>query len=64
MKTNTISYRGYTARIDFDARDDILVGRVLDISDVISFHADTVKDLHREFEKAVDDFLAERAAST
>ena len=27
----TISYRGYQARVEFDVRDGILVGRVLDV---------------------------------
>lgn len=57
MSINTISYKGYTVRIEFDARDEIFVGRVLGVSDVISFHADTVSDLHVELEKAVDAFL-------
>ncbi len=52
---------GYTARIDFDDRDSIFVGRVLGVSAIISFHADTVSDLRREFENAIDDFLADCA---
>ncbi|MDR0996712.1 MAG: type II toxin-antitoxin system HicB family antitoxin, partial [Zoogloeaceae bacterium] len=51
-------YRGYTARVDFDGRDDIFVGHVLGINDSISFHAQTVADLRREFELSVDDYLA------
>lgn len=61
MSINTISYKGYVARIDFDSRDEIFVGRILGISDVISFHADTVTGLRAEFENAVDDFLADCA---
>jgi predicted HicB family RNase H-like nuclease len=30
---NTMNYKGYTARIDFDERDDIFVGRVLGVRD-------------------------------
>ena len=33
---NSMTYKGYTARIDFDDRDNIFVGRVLGIEDVIS----------------------------
>ena len=61
MSINTMNYRGYVARIDFDSRDEIFVGRILGISDVISFHADTVADLRKEFESAVDDYLADCA---
>ena len=35
---NTMSYRGYTASMNFDADDKIIVGRVLDVDDITSFH--------------------------
>lgn len=54
---NTMIYKGYTARIDFDDRDNLLVGRLLGIQDVIGFHADTVAELRIAFEDAVDDYL-------
>jgi len=56
---NTMIYKGYTARIDFDDRDNIFVGRVLGVSSIISFHGETVKQLQKEFKVAVDDFLAD-----
>lgn len=34
---NAMKYKGYTARMDFDAEDNILVGKILDIEDVIVF---------------------------
>lgn len=54
---NILSYKGYTARIDFDERDDILVGRLLGIQDIVSFHADSIAELRPAFEEAVDDYL-------
>ncbi|MBU2737539.1 type II toxin-antitoxin system HicB family antitoxin [Acidithiobacillus concretivorus] len=54
---NTMTYKGYTARIDFDDRDNSLVGRLLGIQDIIGFHAENVADLHTAFEDAVDDYL-------
>ena len=54
---NTMSHRGYTARVEFDERDNIFVGRVLGIRNMISFHGETVAELRREFEAAVDDYL-------
>lgn len=56
---NTMSHKGYTARVEYDERDNILVGRLLGIRSIISFHADTVGQLRLEFEKAVEDYLAE-----
>lgn len=54
---NTLTYKGYTARIEFDERDNTLVGRLLGIRDIVSFHADNVHDLRKAFEEAVDDYL-------
>ena len=54
---NTMSHKGYTARVDFDDRDNIFVGRVLGIRNMISFHGETVAGLRREFEAAVEDYL-------
>ena len=54
---NTLTYKGYSARIDFDDRDNLLVGRLLGIRDVIGFHADNVVELRASFEEAVDDYL-------
>jgi len=54
---NTMSHKGYMARVEFDERDNIFVGRVLGIRSMISFHGETVAELRREFEAAVDDYL-------
>ena len=51
-------YKGYTASIDFDADEMVLHGRLDNIRDVITFHATSVEELQREFEAAVDDYLA------
>lgn len=56
---NTMSYRGYTARVEYDERDNILVGRVLGIRSIISFHGETVATLRKLFEAAVKDYLAD-----
>ena len=56
---NTMTYKGYTARIEFDERDEIFVGRILGIRAMISFHGNTVAQLRAEFEQGVEDFLSE-----
>ena len=45
----TPSHRGYSARIEFDERDEIFVGRVLGIRTLISFHGETVQELRSRF---------------
>jgi len=54
---NTMTHGGYTARIEFDERDGIFVGRVLGLRSIISFHGETVAELRWEFAAAVDDYL-------
>lgn len=56
---NRMMHKGYTARIEFDDRDNIFVGRVLGLRTIISFHGETVGQLRAEFEVAVEDFLAD-----
>ena len=56
---NTMSHKGYTARVEYDERDNIFVGRILGIRSIISFHGETVAELRAEFEHAVKDYLAE-----
>ena len=58
---NSMSYKGYTARIEFDERDDIFVGRMLGVRDIISFQGASVAELRTEFHLAVDDYLADCA---
>lgn len=54
---NTMNHKGYTARIEYDERDNIFVGRVLGLRSIISFHGETVAELRHEFEHAIEDFL-------
>jgi predicted HicB family RNase H-like nuclease len=54
---STMSYKGYTARVDFDDDDGIFYGRIAGIRDGVGFHADTVSDLRQAFHEAVDDYI-------
>lgn len=56
--TNSMTYKGYTARMVFDAEDKIIVGRVLDIDDIISFHGQSVAEFEANFHATVDDYIA------
>ena len=46
------------ASIEFDPDDNILVGRVLGIDDLICFHGDSVTEFTQAFHEAVDDYLS------
>ncbi|MGH9439663.1 MAG: type II toxin-antitoxin system HicB family antitoxin [Terriglobia bacterium] len=56
---NTMLHKGYTARVEYDGRDNIFVGRLLGVRNIISFHGETVKQLRTEFEHAVNGYLTD-----
>ncbi len=59
---NTMTYQGYTARIEFDDRDNIFWGKVLGIDDSITVEGDTVVQLTQDFHNAIDFYLEDCAA--
>jgi predicted HicB family RNase H-like nuclease len=52
-----MSYKGYSARIEYDDEDGIFTGRIAGIRDRVGFHADSVAELREAFRDAVDDYL-------
>ena len=42
--SNSMTYRGYTASMTFDTDNKVIVGRVLDIDDIITFHGESIAD--------------------
>ena len=55
---SAIKYKGYAARIDYDADDRIFVGHLVGIRDIVGFHGTTVEELEAAFREAVDNYLA------
>lgn len=53
-----MSYKGYFAVVEFDAEGKIFHGEVLGINDVITFQGTSVKQLEKEFQESVEDYLA------
>jgi predicted HicB family RNase H-like nuclease len=50
-------YRGYTADIRYSEEDGLLVGHVAGISTIIGFHGESVGEVRKAFEEAVDFYL-------
>jgi len=55
--TNTMKYRGYVSSMIFDEEDKVIVGRVLDMDDIITFHGESVSEFERNFHSVVDDYI-------
>ena len=54
---STMSYKSYSALVEYDDDDLIFFGRLAGIRDIIIFHADNVADLKTAFQGAVDDYV-------
>lgn len=52
-----MTYKGYTARVEYDDDDRIFHGEVIDLRDVITFEGRSVTELRKAFRDSVDDYL-------
>lgn len=52
-----MTYKGYTAHIEFDEEAGFFHGEVIDTKDVITFQGTSVKELNKTFKDSVDDYL-------
>jgi predicted HicB family RNase H-like nuclease len=55
---NAMKYKGYAARIEYDADDRIFVGHLVGIRDIVGFHGAAVEELETAFHESVDNYLA------
>lgn len=54
-----MNYKGYKGSVDYSEEDNCLFGKVLGMSkDCISYEGKDVDELRKDFEGAVDDYLA------
>jgi predicted HicB family RNase H-like nuclease len=54
---NVLTYKRYSARVEFEAGDGLFVGHIAGINDIVGFHAVSVDELKAAFCEAVDDYL-------
>ena len=54
---NIISYKDYTGTVNFSEEDMVFYGKVVGITDSISFEGDMVESLVEDFHDAVDEYL-------
>ena len=55
--TNTMTYKGHSAHIEYDDEDCMMTGQIAGIRDGVGFHADSVEELKKAFYEAVDDYV-------
>lgn len=54
---NTMTHKGFAARVEYSEDDGCFIGHIAGIRDVIGFHGESVAELRTAFEEAVDDYL-------
>jgi len=55
--SNTMTYQGYAARVEYSEEDGCFVGHIAGIRDVVGFHGQSVAELRAAFEASVRDYL-------
>ena len=52
-----VEYKGYIGSIEYEPEDILHYGSLLNINDFVSYHADNIIDLEKQFHNAVDDYI-------
>ena len=45
--TKPLTYKGYSARVEFDAEDRVFFGRLTGIADLVTFHSESAAGVRR-----------------
>ncbi len=55
---SVLEYKGYWAKVEFDADSMILHGKIEGINDLVTFESPSADEIEIEFRSAVDDYLS------
>src|SRR5579871_1837628 len=55
--SEVLTYKGYYASLHFSAEDEVFLGKLLGIEDLVIFEGASVKELKKNFHEAVNDYL-------
>lgn len=58
MSDQSLTHKGYTGSAEVSLEDDCLHGKILLISDLVNYEAQTVQGLRAAFVAAVENYLA------
>ncbi len=54
---DNLEYKGYFGTVAYSSGDGMLHGKIIGISDLVTFEGSSVKELKQAFEKSVDEYL-------
>ena len=55
---DVLTYKDYLGSVHFNAEDNVFFGKLEGIEDLVSFEGQSVAELRKAFEEAVEDYLA------
>jgi len=57
MTDNILKYKDFFGSVDFSAKDECFYGKIIGITDLITFEGDSVASLRESFAEAVEDYI-------
>ena len=54
---NILKYKGYQAKVEYSAEDEMLYGTIIGINDFVDFATENASEIVSEFHKAVDGYI-------
>lgn len=57
MNNECLTYKGYLGSIEYSIEDNILFGKVIGVNSLLTYEAETIRDLVSEFHNTVDEYL-------
>jgi len=52
-----LTHKNYRGSVNFSSDDDLLVGEILGINDVVGYHGTSIAEIKANFRQAVDEYL-------
>ena len=56
--SSIMEYNGYHAKVEFDDKDNIFVGTVIGLNDMLGFHGKSVDELAASFRDCIENYLS------
>ncbi len=55
--SSIMEYNGYHAKVEYDGQDNIFVGTVIGLNDMLGFHGSSVDELKDSFQNCIENYL-------
>jgi predicted HicB family RNase H-like nuclease len=58
MKKDYLEYKGFHGTVHFSSEDAVFFGKISGVNDLVTFEGSSVKELHKAFIEAVEDYIS------